>query len=374
MSALRFQTFVDQAGQNRLKQLRPDHRLASGEPGSDLIARPLEIIPIEDLIATHPDLREPIIEGLLRRGETMNLIGPPKAGKSWFAMHLATAVARGLPWLGAFQTRQAKVLYIDNELHAESSAARFRDLLAGLNLTPEDVAGGIDFVSLRGRLVDLHELAHMLRSIEPATYAVVILDALYRFEPAGSKENDNSDRTMMYNAIDAIARDLDCAVVAVHHTGKGNQSGRSTVDLGAGGNAMARAADTHLVLRPHKEPDVVTVEAETRSWPTPDPICVRLDFPALAPAPDEDPSQISRPGRGGPRKTRMSTDEFVRRFVTGEFERRSTVVERAIAAGMTKTAANECLRAAKQNGLVDVEKLSEPGNPEWYRIAFRPPN
>ena len=352
---------------------RPPHR-SSRHPRETGSVGPLPIVSIEELLETHTELREPIVEGLLRRGETMNLIGAPKAGKSWFAMHLATAVAKGRPWLGAFDTTRGKVLYIDNELHPESSAARFRDLLADLDLTPEDVAGGIDFVSLRGNLVDLHELAERLGTIAPGTYAVIILDALYRFEPEGSSENDNSARTAMYNTIDWIARQLGCAVVAVHHTGKGNQSSRSTVDVGAGGNAMARAADTHLVLRPHKKPDVVTVEAETRSWPTPDPICVRLDFPALAPAPDEDPSQISRPGRGGPRKKQASPEEFVRRFVTGEFERRSTVVERAIAAGMTKTAAGECLRAAKQNRLVDVEKLSEPGNPEQYRIAAEQPN
>jgi len=335
---------------------------------------PLPIVSIEDLLEAHTELREPIIEGLLRRGETMNLIGAPKAGKSWFAMHLAAAVAQGLPWLGAFQTRKAKVLYIDNELHPESSAARFRDLLAKLDLTPEDLAGSIDFVSLRGNLVDLHDLAERLRLIEPDTYAVLILDALYRFEPEGSIENDNSARTALYNTIDSIARHLDCAVIAVHHTGKGNQSNRSTVDVGAGGNAMARAADTHLVLRPHKKPDIVTVEAETRSWPTPDPICVRLDFPMLAMAPDEDPSQISGRGRGGPKKNRMPPEAFVERFVTGEFERRSAILERAVAAGITKTAADECLRAVKQSGLVDVEKLREQGNPERYRLASDRPN
>ena len=43
--------------------------------------------------------REYIINGLLRRGETMNLIAPSKAGKSFLVGDLSIAVATGDVWL-----------------------------------------------------------------------------------------------------------------------------------------------------------------------------------------------------------------------------------------------------------------------------------
>ncbi|WP_200836773.1 AAA family ATPase [Rubripirellula obstinata] len=48
-------------------------------------------------------IREPdrvgLFPGLLRAGEIMNVIAPPKAGKSWLASDMALAVATGRPWL-----------------------------------------------------------------------------------------------------------------------------------------------------------------------------------------------------------------------------------------------------------------------------------
>ena len=52
---------------------------------------------IWELIQRHPKLRDPVIHGLLRRGETMNIIAPSKTGKSWLVNDLALAIATGAP-------------------------------------------------------------------------------------------------------------------------------------------------------------------------------------------------------------------------------------------------------------------------------------
>ena len=57
---------------------------------------------IATLIVDHPKLAEPVIDGLLRRGETGNIIADPKRGKSWLAYGLILSVATGDPWLGKF--------------------------------------------------------------------------------------------------------------------------------------------------------------------------------------------------------------------------------------------------------------------------------
>ncbi|MCD4824701.1 MAG: AAA family ATPase [Phycisphaerae bacterium] len=47
-------------------------------------------------VKAEPRLHRPIIHGLLREGETMNIIAAPK-GKSWMSTDQAMAVALGNP-------------------------------------------------------------------------------------------------------------------------------------------------------------------------------------------------------------------------------------------------------------------------------------
>jgi hypothetical protein len=72
---------------------------------------------------------EPVIHGLLRQGETMNVIASSKIGKSRLVTDLALSVATGRPWLDAFPTEHDG----DQEDHeevreqeAEGDAARGR--------------------------------------------------------------------------------------------------------------------------------------------------------------------------------------------------------------------------------------------------------
>jgi hypothetical protein len=60
--------------------------------------RALPIRSCRDL-ADHPTpLREPIIHGLQRQGETLNVVAPSKTGKSWLGIGLGLSVATGIPW------------------------------------------------------------------------------------------------------------------------------------------------------------------------------------------------------------------------------------------------------------------------------------
>jgi hypothetical protein len=55
------------------------------------------VVRLVDLVEKHPKLRPPIIDGILRRGETANVVAAPKQGKSWLAGGLMlTAVTGGV--------------------------------------------------------------------------------------------------------------------------------------------------------------------------------------------------------------------------------------------------------------------------------------
>ena len=150
----------------------------------------------------------------------------------------------------------------------------------------------IDIVPLRGKGITLIDLVPFVMSIEPGRYGLVILDAWYRFLPPGISENDNAAVMSLYNKIDAYTAHLGAAWVNVHHASKGDQSGKSATDVGSGAGSQSRAADTHLIVRPHQAENVAVVEAVVRSWPPVERFCMRWEYPAWQLEPEADPRKL----------------------------------------------------------------------------------
>jgi len=265
-----------------------------GKDGPDIeIVEDLEISDIGSIFDEEPRLREPIIEGLQRRGETLNFVASTKVGKSWASYGLGLSIAAGLKWLGRFQCHRGRVLHIDNELHKTTLDHRLWTMLRAMGLQRHEVEGYHKRISLRGKLRDFNQIRADLRK-HRGDFDYVILDALYRARPEGSKENSNDDFTMLYNAIDAFCEEHDVGFAAVVHSTKGNQSDKSVTDVGAGGGAQSRATDTHLVMRSHQEPGCVVVDAAVRSWAPIEPFTIRWGFPLWVPADDLDPQDLAR--------------------------------------------------------------------------------
>jgi hypothetical protein len=77
-------------------------------------------------------------------------------------------------------------------------------------------------------------------------------------------------------------------ILLVHHSSKGDQSGKSVRDVGSGAGAWSRAADVHLGLREHEEPDAVVFDGVVRSWPPVEPFVMRFDRRTLTWGRDDD--------------------------------------------------------------------------------------
>lgn len=296
--------------------------------GQDFAPRPSRRQTIGELLAENLTLPAPVIHGLLRRGETMNVIAPPKTGKSWLVLGLAMSIATGRPWLGLYGTEVGRVLILDNELRRGLIAYRVPLVAAAMNVGMDEIRERIEVESLRGQLRDIRAMAPYFAEIQPGYFAAVILDAMYKFLPAGTDENDNGAMADVYNHIDAYAERLDCSFIVVHHTTKGNQSAKSVTDVGAGAGSQARAADTHLIMRSHEQPRAVVLEAAARSWPPVEPIALRWEFPVWLPAPDLDPRALRsekpkrpKPPAAPPEKTETpswTVERFVAQFITDE--------------------------------------------------------
>jgi len=142
----------------------------------------------------------------------------------------------------------------------------------------------------------------------------------------------------LYNRIDAYAAHLQAAWVNIHHTSKGDQSGKSVTDVGSGAGSQSRAADTHVILRPHEDEGVSVIEAAVRSFPPVAPIAVRWDFPLWV-LDSADPTKL----KGLQGKDRVSQAE------------RLEADRRAIVAAMVRLAAAET-----KTGIRDLSGVGHP--------------
>lgn len=338
----------------------PDQIAAAAAGGADRgTSRPLPPLrSAGDLIGSFPVLRDPVIHGLIRRGETMNVIAPPKTGKSWLTTDLALSVASGCTWLKAYRTERGSVLILDNELHGETSANRIPRVAAARNITLDEYFERLFIMNLRGCLMDIFSLGAIFDSLEPNRFKVIILDAFYRFMPPDTDENDNGAMARMYNQLDLYADRLGACFVLIHHTSKGNQSGKWITDVGAGAGSQSRATDTHLVLRPHEENGVVVLDAAVRSWPPLVSRCLQWQFPVWEPADDLDPTQLraEKPKRKKEVEETLPEEEqvsaFVRQFVSEEPKTKTAILRAAKKGGYSERSATRLLRAGEQDEIV----------------------
>jgi hypothetical protein len=247
-------------------------------------SKPSEFASTRDLLVTCPNLRPYVIDGLCRKGEVINLIAPPKIGKTLLVMSLAWAIETGAPWLG-HSVKQGRVLLVDAELHDETLSRRCDQIAKAMGVNQVQYA--FDILRLRGKSVDILSLKTRFAEIPPGKYSLIILDALYRFLPVGTSENDNSSMLQIYNRLDSYAEQLGTAIMVIHHTSKGQQGEKSVTDVGSGAGAVSRAADSHIVLRQHSNPDLIVFEAATRSCQAPQAKSLKLNYPLWTVVDDE---------------------------------------------------------------------------------------
>ena len=286
---------------------------APSEPSASDAPKPIEKFTFGELAEQYPDQNPPVVDGLFREGETINIISNSKVGKSWFAYDLALAIVNGHYWHKR-PTSQGKVLIVDNELHRNTLADRIPKVARRMGVAPGSWESNLAIWPLRGDLRPLSALAGDFYDIEPGEFKLIILDARYRFAEPGASENDNYAEAQFYNWIDAFAKHTRAAFALIHHASKGEQSGKRVTDVGAGAGSQSRAADCHLVLREHEVANAVIMEAAVRSFAPVQPIGLRWDFPVWQVDDTLDPHALKgRNGRAA--QERSERDEHDRKAI-----------------------------------------------------------
>ncbi len=175
----------------------------------------------------------PTIDPIAARGFLTILAGRHSSYKSWLMMLAGHQSHRGGGSVAGMRCEPTTVLYVDAENGPRLMGDRFR--------AAEIPADGL--LVADGTKVRLPRDFDKLRALVETTGAsLIVLDSLRRLAP-GIRENESDDMAALMADVALIARDLDVAVVLIHH--QSTKAGAATV---RGSSAIEDQADLVFVL------------------------------------------------------------------------------------------------------------------------------
>ncbi len=157
-----------------------------------------------------------IIKGVLPRAQLVVIYGAPGSGKSFMALDMAMAVARGGEWRGR-KVKQGRVVYV-----AAEAARGFRNrtqaycIRNGLDDVP-----GLGIISSAPSLLN-EDWSLLHESIGPAD--VIVVDTLSSTLPGGDENSAETMTTAIANC-KRLADATGALVILVHHSGKDASKG-----------------------------------------------------------------------------------------------------------------------------------------------------
>ena len=181
-----------------------------------------------------------LIDGLVARGQLVILAGRPKSGKSWLVAQMAQALDSGQTFLSR-PTRPARVLY----MALEDKRTRLKRRALSLGWRPATTNFHYDVPRFNAPNGQLGPGLELLRQAA-FDFDVILIDTLIATLDGSISENDNTAMGAIANQLATIAHAADCAIVLVHHTGKGLSD--DVFNLMRGASALRGAYDVGLLL------------------------------------------------------------------------------------------------------------------------------
>lgn len=240
--------------------------MTAGSPRDDV----LPVVRAADIAETAEGPRW-LVHALWARAGVGILGGAPKCCKSWLALEMAVAVSSGANCLDDFAVGDAgpALLYM-----AEDAAPVVKARLAGicrhrcLDLAKLDIHL-ITAAALRlDRARDQARLRDAVACYKPR---LLVLDPFVRLHRID--ENDAGQVSALLGYLRELQRELDVAIMVVHHARKNGSAAQPGQSLRGSGDFFAWA-DSLLYVRRQRGQLLLTVEH--RGAPAPDPLALLL--------------------------------------------------------------------------------------------------
>jgi ABC-type dipeptide/oligopeptide/nickel transport system ATPase component len=177
-----------------------------------------------------------VIKDVLPQAELVVLYGASGSGKSFIALDMAAAIARGIPWRGK-KTRKGRVAYI-----AAEGGGGFRKRLTaygqhhGFNLADMDFG----VIHAAPNMMEKADAVDIVKSVRAWGGAdIIIVDTFAQVMP-GANENAGEDVGKALTHCKRIHEATGAMVILIHHAGKDTSKGAR------GWSGLRAAADAEL--------------------------------------------------------------------------------------------------------------------------------
>jgi len=179
-----------------------------------------------------------IVKSVLPEAALAVIFGESGSGKTFFALDLAAAVARGVPWRG-HRTNQGNVVYIAAE-DARGVGLRAQAYLRAQGISPATVPLGV--LAESPNFTDKADVAAVLVAVKAfGETALIIVDTWAQVTP-GANENSGEDmgRAMAYCR--SLHQATGALILLIHHSGKDASKGAR------GWSGLRAAADCEIEI------------------------------------------------------------------------------------------------------------------------------
>ena len=233
--------------------------------------RPLAVVRVADIV-TEENPQRWLIDQLWGAAAVGVIGGAPKCSKTWLALDMSLSVATGTACLDRYEVPQpgAVLVYL-----AEDSLAIVRERVEGIarhrGLQLDSVPIHVITTPVLRLDRDPHrtQLRETARRLRPR---LLLLDPLVRLH--GIDENHAGEVAELLAYFRSLQRELDLAVVLVHHTRK-NAPGGTAAGVGLRGSSDIHAfGDSNLYLR--KASDRLMLSSEHRAAAAARPVYLDL--------------------------------------------------------------------------------------------------
>jgi len=139
------------------------------------------------------------------------------SGKTVAIQSAAVSIAAGFPVWGMFPARRGRVLHVDYEQGPRLTRERYQRLAAGMRLSPDDLAGNLELVSMPSVYLDAHQAEDFFTE-RCEGVDLVIVDSLRVAAP--SLDENDSDIRSVFDRLNRVSHRTGCCSIIIHHARK----------------------------------------------------------------------------------------------------------------------------------------------------------
>jgi len=218
-----------------------------------------------ELLSTDYEQVEIIGDGILAPGRLVQILAPPKTGKTLLALDIAMHILdpKKKMWLDfPLEKEVNKIIY----LTGEGGPQMMKDRLN--KKENKHVADKIEFWWPKGKKkYKLNEPETLIEAVKRAGADILIVDPAVKFHV--KDENSTKEMAQLCEHLMDIREETGVAIVLVHHTRKsGTNSKAGSAQEGRGSSVLHGEVDTSLVLG--KSGDKINLDFELRWAENPD--------------------------------------------------------------------------------------------------------